>query len=401
MKGLNDLKKEKGKFLTIGKDGDNLRLGWVNIFSWKIIKKQLDDLSLLTSKHHNFIFIGMGGSINIIKALISYYGAKNIFTIDSLDPAAFNELKEIENPLVVAISKSGTTMETKLIADKFCSNKVIWLKDKEGDFRIQFDNACDIGGRFSAPNTLIFWLPLFLIFNKNFDKVEKIHQLFLSQIDKIQAEMWQLGEIISKKKIQYFQINCHPSLSNWMTQLFQESLGSKIENFYPKSIVGGKKIDAFYQIKLSDDLITSLYQAQILVASIAYYKEINFVNQPSVEKYKKLINDKLSHNKVNKNLKLDNFKFVEIVCYWYLKEEEKNKIKNEYQIKYPDKIILIFEGSDWNHHSYQAASDNPETLYLILTKNVDETLNKIALATHLSLENKSILIDTLEREKKK
>lgn len=394
MNGLDELKKQTGKFLDIGKDGDSLRLGWVNIFDWEIIKKTLDNFSTLINDHQNFIFVGMGGSINTIKALISFYQVQNIYTIDSLDPQAYEELKDINNPLVIAISKSGTTLETKLITEKFSSNKTIWLKDQGGDLNIQFDGGNDIGGRFSAPNTLIFWLPLFLILDKNFEKLKEIYQNFISQISDIQENMWSLGQKISENNSQYFQISCHPSLANWMTQLFQESLGSKDKDFHPKTIINGEIIPDFYQIKLSDDLITSLYQAQILVASIAYFKNINFVNQPSVEKYKKLINTEISLSDTKKELNINNFKFVEIVCYWYLRQEEKIKIKNEYQAKYPDKIILIFEGSDWNHHSFQAAVNNPETLFCILNKNVDETLNKIALATYKTLEDKAILETT-------
>ncbi len=390
MSGLSDLKNQTGKFLDIGKDGDNLRLGWVNIFPWLDIQTKLQDCLSLIGDHQNFIFVGMGGSINTIKALKSFYQAQNIYTIDSLDPQAYDELKNIDNPLIIAISKSGTTLETRLIAQKFSNHHTIWLKDKEGDLHIQFDDGNDVGGRFSAPNTLIFWLPLFFIFNQDFDKTRLIYDQFASQIDQIQSEMWALGEQIHQSNNQYFQIFCHPSLANWMTQLFQESLGSKIPDFHPKTIIGGDKLPDFYTINLSDQLAVSLYQAQILVASIAYFKNINFVNQPSVEKYKKLINSEISLDDIKKDLILDNFKFVEIICYWALSDEEKEQIKIEYQSKYPDKIILLFEGSDWNHHSFQAAVDNPETLFCLLTKSVDPILDKIALATHKTLEGKSI-----------
>jgi hypothetical protein len=390
MNNLDNLKNQTGKFLNIGKDGDHLRLGWVNIFSWEIIQNKLNIFFSLVENNQNFIFIGMGGSINIIKALISFYQAKNIYTIDSLDPQAYAELQDIDNPLIIVISKSGTTLETRLIAEKFSQNKTIWLKDQEGDLNIQFDDGHDIGGRFSAPNTLIFWLPLFLIFQQNLDKTKEVYDGFISQVDSIQTMMWQLGQQISESNSSYFQIFCQPSLTNWMTQLFQESLGSKIPDFHPKTIIGGEKNNDFYQINLSDELITSLYQAQILVAAIAYFKNINFVNQPSVEKYKKLINADISIKDVNSEIILPNFKFVEIICYWYLKEEEKTQIKAKYQQKYPNKTILVFEGSDWNHHSFQAAVDNPETLFYLLSKNVNPVLQKIALATYKTLEGKSV-----------
>lgn len=63
--------------------------------------------------------------------------------------------------------------------------------------------------------------------------------------------------------------------------------------------------------------------------------------------------------------------------------------------------ILVFSGSDWNHHSYQAASKNQDTLYVFLIKkeyvdhidgisehtlrNNAKTLQKIALATQKTL----------------
>lgn len=391
LKGLADLKNKSGKFKIIGNDGKSMKLGWIDHQPWELIESQLKKFDALVSGYDNFVFTGMGGSINTTKVLKKIYGGKNIYIIDSLDPKAMEELKDLKNPIMVAISKSGTTLETIILVERW-GKEYIWIKDIDGNLPVQVNGKTDIGGRFNAPETMVFWASLFMILNKDLKKMKQMWVDFGNKREEIEKRMWMKGQELAKKGIQYFQIETNPAFEIWIIQVIQESLGSKITKYNPKTIVSESehRLKGFTLIKFSDNVMEAMYETEILIASIAYAMGICFVNQPEVEKYKKLLNSDFK-GLTNKNKKVDfDFKFVEIVCYWYLTEKEKNKIKAQYQKIYPDKIILVFEGSNWNHHSYQAAYGNKETLYIIASKNVDPILEKIARATYETLKDKAL-----------
>lgn len=373
------------------KNGEKIeRLGWLKIIPFSLIENKLNEFEKLVNGYDNFVFSAMGGSINTIKTLKIINNAENIYTIDSLDPKAMAKLKDLKNPIMIAISKSGTTLETKTLAERW-GGKVIWMKDDGGDLSIQFDGKRDIGGRFSSPNTMIFWAPLFLIKNKNIEILKKIYKNFEEKRGEIEEKMWLIGQEMGTRKVEYFHLECHEALETWMIQLFEESLGSKIEDYNPKTIAGRENLEGFTSVKLSDDPMKAMYEAQILVASLAVALRIVFVNQPMVEMYKKLMADSTKSVMVEDvEAKKFDYKFVEVVGYWNFNKIERKEIRRKYEEKYLGKIVFVFEGSDWNHHSLQAAYGNKETLFIILTKKVDIILDKIARATYETLKDKAL-----------
>jgi len=369
----------------------NERLGWTKTVPFELIEKGLQKFDELTTGAENFVFSAMGGSINTIKALKKIYDIKNIYTIDSLDPRAMTEIEGLNNPIMIAISKSGTTLETKTLADRW-GKKVIWIKDADGDLPIQFDGERDIGGRFSAPNTIIFWAPMYLAVNKDIGKLKEIYERYESKRPEIEEKMWQKGQELAEKNVQYFQLDCNKALETWSTQLFEESLGSKIDGYNPKTVIGKEEIKGFERINFSDDVMEAMYEQQMLVAGLAVKKRIIFVDQPGVENYKNMMKSGIEDVELIKKEPNFNFKFVEVVNYGYMKNGEREILKKEYQDKYPDKIVLVFEGSDWNHHSYQAAYGNPETLFILIDRTTDPILTKIARATYETLKDRSELV---------
>lgn len=389
--GIQELKNKTGKFEIIGNDGICMRMGWVEHQPWELIETQLKKFDELTRGYENFVFTGMGGSINTVKALKKIYGGENIYTIDSLDPEAMAELKDLNNPLMIAISKKGTTLEPKTIVERW-NKKTIWLTDSNGDLSVQVDGKTDIGGRFSAPETMVFWAPLFLIMKRDLKKLKEMWTDFGNKREEIIERMWTKGQELAQKKIQYFQIETNPALEIWVTQLIEESLGSKIPDYNPKTIVDGPPVGGFETVKLSQNPMEAMYETQIMVASIAYAMGICFVNQPGVEKYKKIMAGEKIENNGRGNREGYPYKFVEVVNYGYMNDEKREEIKKEYQAKYPDKIILVFEGSDWNHHSLQAADQNPETLFILIDRKSDPILTQIARATYETLKDRAILI---------
>jgi len=223
-----------------------------------------------------------------------------------------------------------------------------------------------------------------------------------------------------------------PSLETWIIQLFQESLGSKITGFNPKTVVTTSEAipEGFEAIRFNIPsshiivkMMIQMHLLQIYVALFAHYRGINFVTQPEVETYKRKMKEVSSQKipkaeivttsklieRIRETIKgRPQIRFLETVCYWHLNDEQRESIKNDLISMFPEKEIFVFAGSDWNHHSYQAASWNEDTLFIILIKQkyeqkiegisphtLNENLNMlkmIAYATYETLRTKAVFL---------
>ncbi|MCF7894755.1 MAG: hypothetical protein K9L69_01290 [Candidatus Omnitrophica bacterium] len=447
-------------YREIAFDGNSPRLGWVKPVSFIKIKSLFDSIFPLISKKENFIFVGMGGSINGIKPLLALFKQPNFFTLDNLDPKAIDGiLSQIKNPektLVVAISKSGTTPETQLLSqtlksyfiDKLGSDrwyeKFLWLTDPESfekldrlswidvkKIPIQPDQCSDIGGRFSSPFTNIFLLPLFLLLNKNFTKLEHLYSQFISNQDEIRKSAHEAALSLNKdcdfNFSPFIEADWVKSFIPWIAQLFQESLGSKNSEKSVKTIVnfsGPNFIKLKADFNFSESVLSimaQMYFYQLFIAYLSGKWGINFVNQEFVEKYKKkmrALEKKESDlidipegnlfdlvEKIDKKIKNEHY-FIELVFYFVPDAAVTSLIQKEIEERFDKKIILSFVGSDWNHQCYQAAFGDKNTFYILIClssydytdfisenladKNI-KTLRRIALATYQTLLDKSIL----------
>jgi hypothetical protein len=455
-------------YREIGFDKDKKRLGWIRVIPFQKIKESLEEISVLIGDKENFVFVGMGGSINGIKTLFSLFKECSFYTLDSLDPTAIkemlNKIKGLDKTLIVPISKSGTTQETQLLAhtlkelfsasakdERTADGKqnwqkhFLWLSDSAAfdkldhlgwqgvaKFPIQFDAETDIGGRFSCPHTVIFFLPLFLLLGKDFKKLERIYDAYISLQKNIRAQAYRFADKYKDSRYAYFLPSIRQGfserLSSWIVQLFQESLGSKKENLAVKTICSSKREDDSFlplslKLKINNpvvSLMAEMYFFQIFIAFYSAFKKVNFVDQDFVEKYKeemrKLEGEKsnnlsaISLERIANEAKKKNSpsrQFIEVVLYFYPNADILKKVKNIFNKTFKDKRISVFVGSDWNHHSYQAAFADKDTFYVFITlsayntklpfisaatlkKNV-ETLRLISKATYLTLKNKSVL----------
>lgn len=440
----------------IGFDSGKKRLGWVRVTPFNLIKDSLSKISPLLKGKENFIFIGMGGSINGIKTLFFLFKGHKLFALDSLDPAAakaiLNKIKNINKTLVISISKSGTTQETQLLSASLrevfgtnWQNHFLWLADPsafekldtlgwQGVYRIpiQFDAETDVGGRFSCPHTLIFFLPLFLLLKQDFRKLKEVYDVYLSSLSDARHEAYLFAEKYKDKEPPYFfpQVKgkLGASFSSWIVQLFQESLGSKKENFSVKTTGLLKaKNSLFLPVKLYAkinnpvaSLMSQMYFFQAFIAFYSAFKDINFVDQEFVEKYKdtmRKIEGSRTDDIISLNLPQaisevkekisEKQKFIEVVLYFHPSPEIIATVNRMFTKAFSGRMIFVFVGSDWNHHSYQAAFADKNTFYVFLLassydnriegisratldKNI-EKLKIISKATYLTLEDKSLL----------
>ena len=437
-------------FANIGFDGEDPRLGWVIPPEFPLIADRLQQISQLLQDKKHFVFVGMGGSINGVKSIASFDKNKSIYTIDSLDPAALSEILRRVEPaktLVIAISKSSTTKETQLIAKSLgqviSKENFIWLIDlgnKEklfsqgwqdiNIFPIQPDLREDIGGRFSSPHTLIFLLPLFIILGKDINRLEAVWSQYVSLRKVLLDKSYSLAEKHKNSTPAYFNLklkeNLKDNLYGWLVQLFNESLGSKKEKLAVKTLVSAEDedIEGFWPLSLDIDIddyfvyiMAHMYFSQCFVSFYAYFQNIVFVNQPYVEVYKKAMRSQegIIQNKpavfwrdmpeiLKQNPSFDSKKFIEVVLYFYPKEGFIEELSRALSHQIPHKKNLVFIGSDWNHHSYQAAFKSEDTLYVIacleeyeicpyIDKNIIQenvnTLKVISVATFSTLKDKA------------
>jgi len=453
-KEKNDLSIDN-PYKIIGFDGEKKRLGWAKRVMFGTIVNALKKLDPILEGKTNFIFVGIGGSINGIKSLFPLFGKHSLYTLDSLDPKALEELlgkvKDRERTLVIPISKSGTTRETQLIAltlkelfGRDWHSHYLWLSDPQAfekldslgwkeaaKYPIQLDGESDIGGRFSCPHTLIFYLPLYLLLNKNIKKMQAIYENYF----KNQKAIREKGYEFAKKCDEQDRAFVHPlvnkkiaeDFTTWVVQLFQESLGSK-SNLAVKTLEPfEKKEPLFLPLELGmrfsspvSELMAQMYFFQSFLVFYSVFRRINFVTQDFVEKYKeemkKLENEEgtaletlsLSDtiNRVKQKIKKDTL-FIEIVLYFYPDARVIKSIRDSFQEAFKDKKIFVFIGSDWNHHSYQAAFGDKNTFFLLLLspayrENISgimperlheniKILKLISRATYLTIKDKAIL----------
>ncbi|MFC1599205.1 ROK family protein, partial [Candidatus Omnitrophota bacterium] len=315
---------------------------------------------------------------------------------------------------------------------------------------IKVDEKVDVDARFSAPHTAGFLLPLAVLLGGE----EGIHNVkvfyakylkyFNSNREELIARATAAAEQIALSDSQNFAIRLKPELASalrpWILSLFLESLGSKQGGFNPKVIVTSENIPGGFKeirIDLPQDtsavveLMLYFYVLQVTVATAAYLRDINFVSHPKVNLYKRLVRD-VTDEEISTIEKIDvpglkrkiidsldakdELKYVEVVCYFHITEEERQQLHAGFESYLGERLIGVFAGTRWNHHSYQSAVDNNNTLYVLLTHDgyqpgpelvgiSSETLqenfhilNAIAYATAATLKDKSLLF-ALDRPK--
>ncbi len=464
IEAANSTKKELSSdnpYRDVGFDGEKGRLGWARTIPFSQIKASLESVLPLLEGKKNFIFVGMGGSINGIKPLLTLFREKTFYVIDNLDPRAIAEvvgrIENLKETMIISISKSGTTKETQLLSltlREIFSNRLgedswaqhfLWLSDPDSfekldslgwkgvnKVSIQFDQKSDIGGRFAAPHTLIFFLPMFLLLNKDFSKLQDCYNSFIKLKPQIHQKAYLAFQECKNKPEAYFSpliAGGLGKLSSWIVQLFQESLGSKLKDLSVKTLTNVTEDKIFFPFKLGLEidnplvsLISQMYFFQVFIAYYSARRKINFVSQGFVEKYKqqmRMLENRGQKVTSGKEVSLEGaiaevkklirpeYRFLEVVLYFYPSPEMEESIRRAVSRSLPENQVLVFVGSDWNHQSYQAAFGSKDTFYLLLTassyesavpdvskdtlaKNI-ETLKVIAEATYLTIKDKSLL----------
>jgi hypothetical protein len=443
-------------FKKIGFDNSAARLGWVKPPSFEQVQSALECFLAKAEGKEHFIFVGMGGSVNGVKTLIALSGSRNLHALDSLDPMAVQEVidavGDMKKALVIPISKSGTTKESQLLAvtlrDLLGGNytdNFLWVADPGAHAKldsqgwqdaekmtIQVDQGSDIGGRFSSPHTMVFLAPLAILLGRDMDKLRGLWESYTSQVDDLRLraareavkyrEAGQVRLVVEVRKV------IVEGFANWVIQLLQESLGSKAEHMFIKTLVVeyGAVLSGFTTLAMPDEgedpyvyVMKYMYFLQAFTALLAYVRDIDFLDQPYVEVYKKELKN-LEGKTIEaapvvdlgglvdavRGRLTDEQEFIDCVLFFHADRSFMSQVKQCLSDAFSDRIVSVFIGSDWNHHSYQAAFGDKKTLFVIApaasyneqpanVPAVDaqanlSTLKAIAFATYTTISEKAV-----------
>ena len=242
---INKILNSPDKVYPLGtfKSSEEFPLGW----SKNINKKKFEDCYEELNKFEKFIFIGLGGSINLAK-IASFINPNKVYIIDSLDIKKINNLSEIiqsEKCAIIVCSKSGTTVETNILKNilsyknkdsiYYISDHYISDKDKEKTFITQKD----IGGRFSLAThfgILPFYLAGFsindIVNNINLANKESKENNIDNKAITIASIIYK-NYLLDKKVLSINSINNNDYIADWLEQLLAESLGKEESGILP------------------------------------------------------------------------------------------------------------------------------------------------------------------------
>ncbi|MFA6384257.1 MAG: hypothetical protein WCY10_02665, partial [Candidatus Omnitrophota bacterium] len=349
------------------------RLGWTTT-NLKVIRdglagRTLDDVikdgKELKENYKYVIFCGMGGSglsVQFVKDTFRNEAAENIYSLRTTDPTVitlmFDEIAKKEGSLkaaldktaIVLVSKSATTPETVEHREYFervykawglDAGKNLWFitdtispwgveAQKNPQMRqreIQLNARGDVGGRFTAPGTNVFLLPMAVVAPDSIkpiiDKAIAMNGANDDVFPRLGAFLFNMAKNLKKDKLTIIVPAELKAFPMWAEQLIEESLGKDgkgVTLFYDERDLdvstlkpaasndrvflrvnlGSEKPRAdlwkhltengypTYEINLNDleDTGGLMLGLQISVAIVGYLWNICFVNQPAVEGYK-------------------------------------------------------------------------------------------------------------------
>ncbi|MDP2920995.1 MAG: hypothetical protein Q8O12_01310 [Candidatus Omnitrophota bacterium] len=326
------------------------------------LQQVLNDAEEIRLKYKYVIFCGMGGSGLSVQTVKTTFGEPRnlkIYSLRTTDPAVIKDILDeiareegsleaaLKATLVIPISKSGKTEETvshkRYAEDLFKKigsdiKNHLWVVTDKGSpmdtgvykqREIQLNGKGDIGGRFTAPTTNIFLLPLALVapgkLKAVLEKAKAMNESGDINKDifvKLGAYLYMMAGEEKKDKVTFMVPKELRDLPMWSEQLVEESLGKDgkgVTIFYGEDItkdslkdvkendrvflrvnIGGRKTNdklwselqknryPVFEIDVdSVDSIGGLMLGfQRAVAVVGYLWNICFVNQPAVEGYK-------------------------------------------------------------------------------------------------------------------
>ncbi|TAQ89040.1 hypothetical protein B7494_g2630 [Chlorociboria aeruginascens] len=411
-------------FREIGFQGNTSMLGWVSPPTWQEIKVTVEtalQINPLNSKRH-FIWVGTGPWVFLLNALKETIPKSQdiaFHTLQSLDPQALEDLFEViedlSEAICLGITQSGKTLETVLLMnalrEHFDSagldyrNHFVWLTDtcepiyggisgqeairslKDNDWKnvdmvpLTVGNHSDINALFCAPHSVVVFLPLVLLLHKDLDAMQHTYQQYLKLRDQIVRDILPKAYSVASNNIEHIQLSLDesiaPVLVRLVTQLVEQSLGSKQVGFNPRVRVAfdGKVADGFelvavplpVEIPAVVKVMLTMNALSTFVAMVAYHRRIEFVTHPQVDLYKRRAAELMAAAEVEREVSgsraiIDGIItylsanprtcFVEVLCYGHVAEFHRQNVKTWLASCLASRTqnisINVVQGEEWN-----------------------------------------------------
>ncbi|MEN3015206.1 MAG: hypothetical protein ABDH21_04005 [bacterium] len=334
MRIINDLQRIIKKDISVWiKDSEiENRIDWIDLDSFKVfenIQRVLESMD----DYDNVILLGMGGSsLAPLVFCTIYQTQKRIFVLDTINPDQItyveNQIQGKRNVFIVS-SKSGTTLETKVLQEyfekKYPNSCFIAITDQgtvlDSQARqkgwIVFNPNPNIGGRYSA-FTEFGLVPAYLAkvdIEPILYQLKDIKQNLLDFIDAKFPEFYALQDIDRDFYYILFEYDdVDYVIGLWLEQLIAESTGKNSKGVLPvifnpssysmniANVLGKFKLSLF-----KSELAKWMYVWFMYTSLLCSYLKVNPFNQPDVQLSKDITNKLINSED---DIRIDDFYVV-------------------------------------------------------------------------------------------
>lgn len=408
------------------------RLGWIIPAPWPAVAAATTAIERRLGRPgvRRAVLLGTGGWSFAAQALCELPGRRGIRALDSLDPVAIRSVLgrcARAVPGCVAVSASGATLETLRLVEAaraYGFPEPVWLRDEASApdaFALSAGGDRDHVAMLGAPLSLAFLLPAAVA-----DRAD-----LARAYSRLRARYQMIGERVAHRAAAMpldgpVQVRLAPplwagtGLRRWLLQLGRQVLCGKPGQFRPVVTVEraahpGRRVElrldrAAPRPGLSS-LLDVLYAAGVFVGCLALRAGLPVAEHDNVRAYKDLLGQADPELPARSVTDL-----TEPAAGWLSGRPDLRRLHLvHYGTPAPaaatsrDVTALtgrpceVHEGSAWNHHSFHAVYAEPATAVLVAVASdgavpaplapAARTLRQIAVATHLALADRSLLVE--------
>ncbi|MEJ3745890.1 hypothetical protein WEI85_39260 [Actinomycetes bacterium KLBMP 9797] len=395
-----------GAVARLATEGGEPRLGWLEPPAWAEVADLLAGYAVPAGGR--LLLIGTGGWAFGAQA-VREAGGTRLDVLDLLDPDAVR--RAVAGPdgppdLVVAVSESGTTLETRLLADA--------VRDRYG-VAVRWLTGPRLTGQvalFAAPLGAPFLLCASVVagddFRAAYDDFVRSAPALARWAARTSAAARELpGRVVLRPPG-----DAGPGLRRYLTQLARQALGGKSGTWYDIGAeIGGGPAGWVVDLPAGSPaahpvtvLMRRCYAANALVACVGARLGIRFTTHPAVHRYKRLLAD--ARGAAAEAVAVPAAGIVPAASDWLAATAG---LRTGHLVCY-DPVLAgrlgaarhgpgweCHPGSTWNHHTYQAVAGHPDIgVAVVLPARDDDALLRaqagIAVATSRSLGPRGLLL---------
>lgn len=429
----------------------HVRLGWVIPPPWHTVAQvaaAVQNSPALTGRDQ-LVVIGTGAWGFAARSLRAVLDEPRLLPLDSLDPAAarsvLERLKRSPTAACIAISASRKTTETRLLATTVQRAgrhlSVTWLCEDDHPpdaFSLSPRKIHDQVALFGAPLSTAFLVPAAFAAHP---QLERAYGVFAAQYCDIGASLASLAVSAPTdgcpRVVLRLPHDAPSAVQMWVLQLGRQALCGKSPSFEPwveveRGAPGPADIVADLDVMPDCDalsrLMGTLYAAAVFTACLGLRAGLHAARHENVREYKRRVLDYHAGGQhpaaracgADELIVLaaawladrPDLRYLHIVVYDLKRARDIQNLREALTFR-TGVPCEVHEGTEWNHHSYQAAYGNPRVAVLIVvvqrtpetrTDLLSQALAEnararyaIALATVQSLYPRSRLIELQDR----